>query len=75
MGAMGEGDGKYSSISGIIHPLHGNLVVRQRGQLLRDRRTDDRSHVPELARAAGEYKCQRLAFAVVFDAVFGHSAD
>lgn len=72
---MGRVWEEYSSISGIIQPLHGNFITCQRDQLLRDRRPDDRSHVPELAGTAGENKCQRLAFVVVFDAVFGHSAD
>lgn len=56
-------------ISRIIHTLHGDLIPSQGGQLARDLRTDDGSHVPDLGRAAGENEGEFLAAA----AVLGHA--
>lgn len=70
-----RGGGTYGGISGVVHALHGDLVVGLGGQLLRDGWSDDRAHVAHFGGAAGEDEGQGLASVVVGDAVFGASAD
>lgn len=65
------GGGPYGSISRIIHTLYRNFIIRQRGQLLRNRRSNDRTHIAHFRGSAGEDEGQWLAFFVVGDAVFG----
>lgn len=65
----------YGGISGVIHALHGHLVVGLGGQLLRDGGSNDGAHVAQFGGAAGEDEGQGLAFIVVRHAVLGGPAD
>lgn len=71
---MGRGR-TYGGISGVIHALHGDLVVGLGGQLLGDRWSDNRAHVAHFSGAAGEDEGQGLASIVVGNTVLGDSAD
>lgn len=64
-----EGNKTYTSVSGIVNTLNGDLSSHQRGQLLRDRGSDDGSHVTHLRGSSGENESQWLALLVIFHAV------